>query len=123
MYDPLKYWGATKTDKEMKIGIIGIGGLGSIGVKLAKALGHRIYAISLPEQEQMALSIGADEFINPLDPASMAANQMKLDFILNTLPVNHQVEDYMGLLNYNGTIVQLGLVTGPHVLSQLPLVR
>ena len=53
----------------------------------------------------MALEIGADEFINSTDPASMAANKMKLDLILNTLPVNHQCEDFMTLLNYNGVNV------------------
>ena len=117
MFDPLRYWGATKGDREMKIGIVGIGGLGSIGVKLAKGLGHKVYAISLPEQEQLASEIGADGFINSQDPASMAAHKMKLDLILNTLPVNHQCEDFMTLLNYSGVNVQLGLVTGPHILS------
>ena len=53
----------------------------------------------------------------------MAAHNMKLDLILNTLPVNHQVADYMELLNYSGVCVQLGLVSGPHFLSQMPLVR
>jgi uncharacterized zinc-type alcohol dehydrogenase-like protein len=46
MYDPLKHWGATKGDKVMSIGIVGIGGLGSMGIKLAKAMGHRVVAIS-----------------------------------------------------------------------------
>ena len=46
MYDPLKYWGATE-GKKMKIGIAGVGGLGTMGIKLAKALGHEVYAISL----------------------------------------------------------------------------
>ena len=101
----------------MRIGIVGIGGLGTMGVKLSKALGHEVYAISLPEQEQMAIEKGADGFINSLDPASMTAHSMKLDLILNTLPVNHQAADYMTLLNYNGVCVQLGLVSGPHVLS------
>lgn len=46
MYDPLRHWGATKPGASMCIGIVGIGGLGTMGIKLAKALGHRVVAIS-----------------------------------------------------------------------------
>jgi len=54
MYDPLKHWGAT-SGKQMTVGVIGIGGLGTMGIKLAKALGHRVVAISTsPAKEEMA---------------------------------------------------------------------
>jgi alcohol dehydrogenase (NADP+) len=71
----------------------------------------------------MAIEKGADGFIDSTCQTSMNANKMKLDLILNTLPINHQCADFMELLNYKGVNVQLGLVTGPHVISQLPLVR
>ena len=62
MYDPLKYHGATEK-KGMTIGVVGIGGLGSIGVKLAKALGHTVVAISTKHEAEMAIKRGADHFI------------------------------------------------------------
>ena len=72
MYDPLRHWGATEGEP-MTIGVIGIGGLGSMGIKLAKALGHRVIAISTSvHKKEMALQRGADEFIVSTDPESMA---------------------------------------------------
>jgi uncharacterized zinc-type alcohol dehydrogenase-like protein len=54
LYDPLKHWGAT-SGKKMNIGIVGVGGLGTMGIKLAKALGHKVYAISTnPHKEELA---------------------------------------------------------------------
>jgi len=115
MYDPLRYWGATKGDREMNIGIVGIGGLGTMGIKLAKALGHKVFAISTSaHKEAMAKEKGADGFIVSSDPAQMEAHKMTLDLILNTVSAEHEVMHYVGLLNYNGTIVQLGLVPKPH---------
>lgn len=106
MYDPLRYWGATKKDRVMNIGIVGIGGLGTMGIKLSKALGHKVYAISTSaHKEQMAKDKGADEFIVSTNAESMAANKMTLDLILNTVSANHEVSNYMSLLNFSGTIV------------------
>ena len=69
MYDPLRYWGATKEGSHMAIGIVGIGGLGTMGIKLAKALGHKVVAISTSTtKKDMALEKGADEFIVSTDP-------------------------------------------------------
>ena len=69
MYDPLKHWGAT-AGKPMTIGIIGIGGLGSMGIKIAKALGHRVIAISSGESKrEMALEKGADIYVAASDSA------------------------------------------------------
>jgi alcohol dehydrogenase (NADP+) len=71
MYDPLRHWGATSGNK-MTIGIIGVGGLGSMGIKLAKALGHTVVAISSTQsKKELAISKGADIFIVSSDPDSM----------------------------------------------------
>ena len=68
MYDPLRHWGATKPDNKMTIGIVGIGGLGTMGIKLSKALGHTVVAISTSaSKKQMALDKGADVFIVSTD--------------------------------------------------------
>ena len=71
LYDPLRHWGATKGIK-MNIGIIGIGGLGTMGVKLAKALGHKVYAVSTSENKrELAKQKGADVFINSKNSEEM----------------------------------------------------
>jgi alcohol dehydrogenase (NADP+) len=122
MYDPLAYHGATKK-KGMTIGVVGIGGLGSIGVKLAKALGHTVVGISTAHEEEIAYQRGADHFICSTDKDMMEKNKMSIDLILNTIPAAHQVMDYMNLLNFNGTIVQIGLVPEAHQVTQLPILR
>jgi uncharacterized zinc-type alcohol dehydrogenase-like protein len=122
LYDPLKHWGALEK-KNMTIGIIGIGGLGTMGIKLAKAMGQKVYAISTSaNKEQMAKEKGADGFVVSTDPASMAANAASCDLIISTVSSAHEVAPYLSLLKTNGTIVELGLVTQPHTVSQLPLV-
>lgn len=90
----------------MCVGIVGIGGLGTMGVKLAKALGHRVVAISTSSaKEQMAKEKGADAFVVSTDPASMAAESDKMDLILNTVSAAHQMAHYLPLLRTNGTLV------------------
>ena len=122
MYDPLRYHGATKGEK-MTIGIIGVGGLGTMGIKLSKALGHHVVAISTSAaKKEMALSKGADEFVVSSDPESMASGKGKCNLILNTVSAEHEVAHYLSLLRYNGTIVQLGLVKDPHTVNQLQII-
>jgi len=90
MYDPLRYWGATKGDRVMNIGIVGIGGLGTMGIKLAKALGHKVFAISRSaHKETLAKEKGADGFIVSSDASQMEAHKMTLDLILNTVSAPH----------------------------------
>ena len=122
LYDPLKYWGALE-GKPMTIGIIGIGGLGTMGIKMAKAMGHRVVAISTSaHKKELAMGKGADAFVASSDPESMKAETNKINLILNTVSGAHQVETYLPLLNTNGIIVQLGLNTSPHTLNQLSVV-
>jgi len=117
-YDPLRHWGATKTDKKMTIGVIGVGGLGTMGIKLAKALGHRVVAISRTmAKEAAAKAKGADVLVASSDPESMKTEHGKCDLILNTVSANHDANIYIPLLNKSGTIVQLGAALAPHPIS------
>ena len=84
MYDPLKHWGAAG-DKQLTVGIVGIGGLGTMGIKLAKALGNKVVAISSSEnKEQLAKEKGADVFVVSKSKESLNANAKTCDLILNT---------------------------------------
>ena len=98
MYDPMRHWGATK-GKKMTIGIIGVGGLGTMGVKLAKALGHDVVAISTSAgKESLAKEKGATHFVVSTDQESVKACAGKCDLILNTVSANHDLNVYMPLL-------------------------
>lgn len=122
MYDPLRHWGATKGDK-MTIGVVGVGGLGTMGLKIAKALGHRVVAISHSnKKEALAKEKGADAYYNYTDKNVAPARDDLCDLILNTIPVEHQVGDLLGFLGHDGTIVQLGVNLGQHTLSHVPLI-
>ena len=121
MYDPLKHWGATAGGKN--VGIIGIGGLGTMGIKLAKAMGNRVVAISTSAaKEAMAKEKGADAFIISKDPESMKTEAAKLDLILNTVSAPHECSEYLSLLAQGGVIVQLGIIGEPQHINQMPLV-
>lgn len=120
MYSPLNHWGASKGG--MTVGIVGIGGLGTMGVKLAKALGNKVVAISTSaKKEAMAKEKGADAFVVTSDPESVKANESTCDLILNTVSAAHDINLYVGLLKKSGTIVQLGGVVEPHSISQFGL--
>lgn len=121
MWDPLAHWGATSR-KDMTIGIVGVGGLGTMGIKLASALGHHVVAISSsPRKEDIARSKGARDFIVSSDPASLARFTKKLDLILNTVSAPHDISPYIGLLKTSGTLVQIGCVTKPVTVHQMDL--
>jgi len=120
MFSPLVYWKANQGG--MKVGIIGIGGLGQMGVRLAKAMGNTVTAISTsPNKEAAAKEIGADNFVVSTDTASMTSAGQTLDLILNTVSASHDLNHYLPLLANKGTLVQLGLVLTPHPVVQMPL--
>ena len=90
LYSPLAHWGALKG--ELRVGVVGIGGLGQMGVRLAAAMGNKVTAISSsPSKREAALELGATEFVVSTDEASMAAAAGSLDLILNTVSADHQV--------------------------------
>merc|ERR1719242_586218 len=122
MYSPLVQWKADKGG--MNVGIIGIGGLGQMGVRLAKAMGNTVTAISTsPHKETVAREIGADNFVLSNKPESMAAATKSLDLILNTVSADHDLTALIGLLARDGTIVQLGVVRKPHPINQMIFFR
>lgn len=116
MFDPLVHWGALDAmskGKVMTIGIVGIGGLGTMGMKFAKAMGHKVMAISRDaKKEQICKDKGADFFVCSSDPESFKAGENKCDIILDTVPVNHGAPANIPLLRTNGTLVCLGLIDG-----------
>merc|ERR1719402_2001693 len=94
MYSPLAYWDAKKGGR--RVGIIGIGGLGQMGVRLAKAMGNTVTAISTsPNKEAAAREIGADNFVVSTDSESMKTAAKSLDLILNTVSASHNLNHYM----------------------------
>lgn len=122
LYDPLKSYGCVNSEKPKTVGIIGIGGLGTMGIKLAKAMGHKVVALSTnPAKEELAKQKGADVFILTSDPEQMAANASTCDLILNTISAHHDVRPFVGILKSRGTIVQLGLL-GEMSFDQIPLI-
>lgn len=121
LYSPLAHWGALKGN--VRVGIVGIGGLGQMGIRLAAAMGNKVTAISTsPSKKEAALELGATDFVVSTDADSMKVVAGRLDLILNTISANHQVMHYVPLLALNGTIVQLGIVGEPHQVPQFPLI-
>merc|ERR1719481_2177926 len=120
MYSPLRHWNCLEGGK--RVGVVGIGGLGQMGIRLAKAMGNTVTAISTsPHKEQAARAIGADNFVVSTDSESMKTAAKSLDLILNTVSASHNLNHYLGLLDVKGALVQLGLVLTPHPVLQLPL--
>lgn len=121
MYSPLKHYGP-QDDKKITVGIIGVGGLGTMGIKIAKALGHTVMAISTSaNKEQMAKDKGANLFCVSKDEESMKKHAKSCDLILNTVSAAHAVGTYLPLLKKNGKICQLGGVKAPHEFSNFQL--
>ena len=93
----------------MRVGIIGIGGLGQMGVRIAKAMGNTVTAVSTsPHKEQAAREIGADNFVVSTDAGSIEAAASSCDLIINTVAANHDINTYLPLLAPKGVIVQIG---------------
>ncbi|MFA7301610.1 MAG: NAD(P)-dependent alcohol dehydrogenase [Candidatus Shapirobacteria bacterium] len=105
-YSPLRHW---KVGPNMKVGIIGLGGLGHMGVKYAKSMGAEVWVItSSPEKAEAAKSYGADGVIISTSTESMETAKNKFDFLLDTIPTAHTVDNYLSLLNIRGTICLVG---------------
>ncbi|MEJ1963081.1 MAG: NAD(P)-dependent alcohol dehydrogenase [Gammaproteobacteria bacterium] len=108
-YSPLRHW---KVGPGQKVGVIGLGGLGHMGVKFARALGaHVVMITTSADKGKDARRLGADEVLLSRDPAAMARHARSFDFLLNTIPVGHDVNPYLALLKPDRTMVLVGLLT------------
>jgi len=119
LYSPLRHWNA---GPGKKVAVIGLGGLGHMGVKLAHALGAHVTVLSqsLKKMED-GLRLGADEYYATSDPETFTTLVGTFDLILNTVSANLDIGDYLGLLATDGTLVELGAPEKPMVVPFLPL--
>ncbi len=107
-YSPLRKFGVGEGSK---VGVAGLGGLGHMGVKLARAMGAHVTMITTsPAKGADARELGADDVLVSSDADAMAAARGRFDFILNTIPVAHEVNPYLDLLTPNGTMVMVGAI-------------
>ncbi len=108
-YSPLRHW---QVGPGQKVGVIGLGGLGHMGVKFAKALGaHVVMITTSPEKGKDATRLGADEVLVSRDAAAMKAHANSFDFLLNTIPVSHDLNPYAALLKRDRTMALVGVLT------------
>lgn len=118
-YSPLKHFGVKPGDN---VAVVGLGGLGHMGVKFAKAMGAHVTVLShSPSKRQAALDLGADDFVATGDPESFAANRARFNLILDTVSADHEYNDYLGLLKLNGNMVIVGL-PNPTAVSAFALI-
>jgi alcohol dehydrogenase (NADP+) len=111
-WSPLRHW---NVGPGQKVGIVGIGGLGHMGVKLAHALGAHVVAFTTSESKrQDALDLGADEVVVSRNVEEMADHVRSFDFILNTVAASHDLDAFTNLLKRDGTLCLVGVPEHPH---------
>ncbi|MBE1161147.1 NAD(P)-dependent alcohol dehydrogenase [Dyella acidiphila] len=107
-WSPLRHW---KVGKGQKVAVVGLGGLGHMGLKFAKAMGADVTLFTRsPGKEQEARRLGADHVVLSTDPQQMAAVAGNFDFILDTVPHQHDLNPYLATLKLDGVHVLVGLV-------------
>lgn len=113
IFSPLKHFGLDVSG--LRGGILGLGGVGHMGVKIAKAMGHHITVISSSDKKrQEALEhIGADEYLVSSDVTKMQEAVDSLDYIIDTIPVFHPLEPYLSLLKLDGKLILMGVINTP----------
>lgn len=116
-YSPLRHW---NVGPGKVVGIVGLGGLGHMGVKIAHAMGARVVLFTTsPEKVADGRRLGADEVCISSDRDQMAAYAGKLDFILDTVAAPHNLDSYLQLLRKNGTMTLVGAPADPHPSQQV----
>jgi uncharacterized zinc-type alcohol dehydrogenase-like protein len=119
-YSPLKHW---KVGPGQKVGIVGLGGLGHMGVKFAKAFGaHVVLFTTSPGKTADALRLGAHEVVISKDEAAMAKHANSFDFILDTVAANHDLNAYFNLLKRDGNLTLVGAPGEPLPVAAFPLI-
>lgn len=111
-YSPMKHWGVTKGSK---VGIVGLGGLGHMGVKFGRALGaYTVVFTTSKGKVDDAMRLGAHEVVLSNDEGAMGRHAATFDFILDTVGASHNLDPYTGLLKRDGTLCLVGAPEHPH---------
>ena len=115
LYSPIKHW---KVGPRTKVAVMGLGGLGHMGVKFAKALGAHVTVLShSPAKESDALAMGADAFVATHDVSVFKDLARTFDLILNTISAEIDINQYLSLLALDGTLVVIGLPGKPYAVQ------
>ena len=110
-YSPMRHWGVTKGKK---VGIVGLGGLGHMGVKFSHAFGaHTVVFTTSPGKKEDALRLGADEVVVSSDPAEMLKHAGTFDFILDCVSADHDINAYLNMLARDGNLTLVGAPEKP----------
>jgi uncharacterized zinc-type alcohol dehydrogenase-like protein len=110
-YSPLRHW---KVGHGQKVGIVGLGGLGHMGLKFAHAFGaHVVLFTTSPGKTEDALRLGADEVVISKNPNEMAKHASSFDFILDAVAADHDLNAYLKLLKLDGTLAMVGAPEKP----------
>lgn len=110
-YSPLRHWGVTPGKK---VGIVGLGGLGHMGVKFAHAFGaHVVVFTTSPNKKEDALRLGADEVVVSRNADEMQQHAGSFDFILDTVSAKHDINAYLNLLRPDGNVTLVGAPPNP----------
>ena len=119
-YSPMRHWGVTKGKK---VGVVGIGGLGHMGVKFARAFGaHVVVFTTSPHKKEDALRLGADEVVVSRNADEMQQHAGSFDFILDTVSANHDIDAYLNLLRLDGNITLVGAPEKPLEVAAFSLI-
>jgi alcohol dehydrogenase (NADP+) len=119
-YSPLRHW---KVGKGTRVGILGLGGLGHMGVKLAAAMGAEVTMLShSPSKAADASRLGATKFVLTSNAEQVDAMKGYFDFILDTVSAEHDYNFYLGLLRANGVMVCVGVPPTPAVIPAMNLI-
>ncbi len=106
-YSPLRRFGVKRGQS---VAVVGLGGLGHVGLKFAKALGAKVTVVShSPGKRADAERLGADDFVATNTPAAFGANAERFDFVLDTVSAGHDFDRYLGLVKMDGTMALVGL--------------
>ena len=119
-YSPLMHFGVKKGQK---VAVVGLGGLGHMAVKFAKAMGAKVTVLSTsPSKEKDAKKLGAHEFVVTRDPKNLEKCQGKFDFILDAVSAEHDLNMYLNLLKRDGTMVVVGVPSKPAPVHAMSLI-
>lgn len=119
-YSPLRHWGVKPG---MTVGIIGLGGLGHMGIKLSHAMGAKTVMITTSKAKaEDAMRLGADEVLISTDPHAMEKMMNQFDFLLNTIPSPHDYNHYMDLIKVDGNMCIVGSIGPTAELNTEPMV-